>query len=378
MKEEIKDINRLIKKGLFDERLKIKRQKKKSTKSLAIFGIGLLVLFGLCFFIQVVVGFPALLKFISRTTMKSLDSTSLSASLTEQNKPETSLIESLLNKADKIDLPVMNILTLGKPGAGYPGGDLTDTIILIHLEPENKKVVLISLPRDLLVEIPDKKILTKINALYQLIGLDGLKEKIAEITGLKTDRYLLIDLSVVKEVVDLVDGLNVLVPQDINDPYFPGPNYSYQPFVLKAGWRYMDGDMVLKYIRTRYTSPNGDFDRMARQQQILDLLKQKIFSLKSSWGLTDYFKIYQTLKQNIETDLNLDEMTGLWQLAQETKIAQVINLVIDKKETNLLTSGPVMLGNETASAVWPKAGRNDYSEIQKVIRELIAGENSNP
>ncbi|MFH1460928.1 MAG: LCP family protein, partial [Patescibacteria group bacterium] len=181
------------------------------------------------------------------------------------------------------------------------------------------------------------------------------------------DHYLIINLVVVKEAIELVDGLNVYVPHDIHDPYFPGPNYTYQTFDLAAGWRYLDGDMALKYIRTRYTSPNGDFDRMSRQQQILNLLKQKVLGLNLLWDFPTYLKMFNSLHNHIETDLGILELKDLWQFAREIRPDQIINLVIDKKETNLLIGGQVAFGSQMASVVYPKAGQNNYQEIQEYI-----------
>lgn len=281
-------------------------------------------------------------------------------------KTLTSLILTEKNKSTE-----KNILVLGRPGKGYSGGNLTDTIILVHLEPTEEKATLISLPRDLLVKIPYQRGLTKINSLYNLVGIEGLKEKIEEITDLSIDHHIVIDLAVVKEIIELVDGVNVYVPQDIDDPYFPGPNYTYQAFVLKAGWRYLDGQTALKYIRTRYTSPNGDFDRMARQQQIIRLLKQKVLTLNPLWNFPTYLKIFNTLKSHIQTDLGLIEMKSFYQTVQEMEIDQITHLVIDKKRTDLLIGGQVMLGQQLASVVYPKTGQGNYGEIKEYIRKTI-------
>ena len=162
-----------------------------------------------------------------------------------------------------------NILCLGIPGKGHPGEKLTDTIILAVVNlPKN--ITLISIPRDLLVEISysNQKKLTKINHLYQIGGIDLIKKKVQEITGIEANNYVIVDLIAVKEIIDALDGLNIYVPYDINDYYFPGPNYSYTTFSIKKGWRYLDGELALKYIRTRHIG-EGDFDRMKRQQQVI-------------------------------------------------------------------------------------------------------------
>ncbi len=307
-------------------------------------------------------------------------------------KKETSIFKTISSLVlnGKSQANQQNILLLGQPGPGYLAANLTDTIILVHLDPEESakdgpppeadaplehaaggKLVLISLPRDLLVKIPQQGGLTKINSLYSLVGIEGLKEKISEITGLNIDHYLLVDLTVVEKVIGLVGGLNVYVPEDIADPYFPGPNYTYQVFNLAAGWRYLDGQTALKYIRTRYTSPNGDFDRMARQQQIIRLLKQKVLALNPLWDWPTYLKIFQQLKSHLQTDLGLMEMKNLYQTVKEIKVERINHLVIDKKQTDLLTGGLVPLGQQTASVVYPTAGQGDYTQIRDYIEKII-------
>lgn len=266
----------------------------------------------------------------------------------------------------------MNILVLGRPGQGYPGEDLTDTIIIVHLNLLDKKAALISLPRDLLVQIPGQTGFTRINHLYSLGGIEMIREKIEKIIGLTIENYLLVDLAVVKQVIDLIDGLNIYVPQDIYDPQFPGPNYSYQTFTLKAGWRYLDGQTALQYIRTRHSGA-GDFDRMWRQQQILRALKQKVAGLNLFWDFTTYWKIFNTCREHIETDLSLSQMRELWQISQEISADQIIHLAIDNR-SGLLNSGQIILGGQPASILWPKAGRENYSEIKDFIQRTISNE----
>jgi len=321
------------------------------------------------FFLATILTILALLiLFFSLMPSPTLEISSLNQSDQKDNNIFKSILSSVFNRKDE---STINILTLGRPGQGYSGSNLTDTIVLIHLKPSEKKAVLISLPRDLLVKNNKTGQLTKINSLYYISGIQQLKEKITEITGLPIDYYALIDITVAKEVITLVDGINVLVPQDIADPYFPGPNYSYQTFNLAAGWRYLDGETALKYIRTRYTSPNGDFDRMARQQQIIHLLKQKVLELNPLWDFPTYLKIFNSLRDHIETDLGLLELKSLWQIVKDTPADQIRTIVIDKKETSLLTGGQTMFGEQRASVVYPRAGQGEYKGIKKYIERVI-------
>jgi len=110
---------------------------------------------------------------------------------------------------------------------------------------------------------------------------------------------------------------------------------------------------------------------MARQQQIIRLVKQKVLALNPLWNFPTYFKIFNTLKNHIQTDLGLMEMKSLWQTAQELQIDQITHLVIDKKRTNLLVGGQVILGQQVASVIYPKAGQDNYSEIKDFINKTI-------
>ncbi|KKS65848.1 MAG: Cell envelope-related transcriptional attenuator, partial [Parcubacteria group bacterium GW2011_GWC2_42_6] len=159
----------------------------------------------------------------------------------------------------------INFLLLGAPGAGNDAPDLTDTIIIAHLDPSQQKIYLFSLPRDLLVKMPGADYYVKINSLYAYnrnnIGheFDALRQSAEDLTGLPIDHYIFIDLTVLKNTIDTLGGINVMVEKDIIDTRFPGPNHSYQTFALKAGWRYLDGETALKYARSRHSGA-GDFD----------------------------------------------------------------------------------------------------------------------
>ena len=368
MNNHLKQINRLVKKDLFDNQVKKQklRNKDRKTKIICFFVFTATLLVLSIFFYQLLNSPVVVKKEVEDRTNK-----------TETKEKSVKIIKSFFSAQDKKNQSEINILVLGRPGKNYPGGELTDTIILIHLPKNNsnsdndRKAFLISLPRDLLVEVPDRDSLTKINALYNLIGINKLEEKIEEITGLSVNNYVIIDLAVVEEVISLIDGVNVFVEQDINDPYFPGPNHSYQTFNLSAGWRYLDGSATLRYIRTRYTSPNGDFDRMSRQQQIIQLVKQKVLELNPLWDFPTYVKIFNSLQNHIETDLGLMGIESLWKTAKEIGSDNIVSLVIDKKETGLLVGGQVMFGEQKASVVYPKTGQGEYEEIKKFIRQTV-------
>jgi len=278
-----------------------------------------------------------------------------------------------LTPLDKKSGPTVNFLLLGAPGQGNDAPDLTDTILLARLDEKQNKIFLFSLPRDLLVKIPGSENYTKLNALYAFNKnnagheFDSLITKAQEITGLAIDHHVFVDLQAVKQLVDVFGGVNIMVAEDIIDPSFPGANHSFTTFTIQAGWRYLDGETALKYMRTR-SSLAGDFDRTARQQEVLQALKQKVLTL-NFWDIGKFLDIYNALSRNIKSDLNLWQIKNYWDRIKNIPGTDVAKNELGKAD--LLISGQANLGGTTASILQPKAGIENYGEIREYIQEII-------
>ncbi|MEI9966097.1 MAG: LCP family protein [Candidatus Moraniibacteriota bacterium] len=178
----------------------------------------------------------------------------------------------------------INVLLLGRAGEHYPGKNLTDTVILLSIQTKTRQVALLSLPRDLLVALPGSQPATKLNALYQYglssgKGPDTIREAVSTVTDQSIHYTFLIDFDGFEELVDTLGGIRVDVPRDFTDTRYPGKNYSYETFSIQKGWQTLDGPTALKYVRERHADPEGDFGRAKRQQQVLQALKSKAFSL---------------------------------------------------------------------------------------------------
>jgi len=266
-----------------------------------------------------------------------------------------------------------NFLLLGAPGQGNDAPDLTDTILIARFDASQNKIFLFSLPRDLLVKIPGQNNYTKLNALYAFNKknagqeFNSLIKKTEEISGLKMNHYIFVDLETVKNIVDILGGVNLLVKKDIIDETFPGPNHSFQTFKIQAGWRYLDGVTALKYMRSRH-SAGGDFDRILRQQEILQVLKQKVLTL-NFWDFKKILEIYQTLSANIKTDLSVWQNQNYWQDIKNIPGENIIRSELTSQ--NFFTGGQILLGNELASIIKPIAGTENYEEIKNYIRDII-------
>lgn len=263
----------------------------------------------------------------------------------------------------------INILLLGHAGTGYPGSYLTDTIILASIDTKSRRVGMLSLPRDLYVEIPETGTYTKINALYQYgrdrgMGAAPLRRTVEEITGQEIHYQATINFDGFRELVDAMDGVRVEVPYDIYDPRYPGPHYSYETFALDSGWHTLDGDTALKYVRERHTDPQGDFGRAKRQQQVLQALKAKAFSLGTLLNPERVNGLLEVLGENVTTDATLAEMQSFLAMSRRLDTQNIQTLVVDAwQKESLLRSTHRPLGGRSAFVLVPRSG--NWNEVQR-------------
>jgi LCP family protein required for cell wall assembly len=141
------------------------------------------------------------------------------------------------------------------------------------------------------------------------------------------DHYILVDFGAFIRIIDILGGIDIEVPYDINDPEYPDMNYGYDPFYLSAGLQHLDGTTALKYARTRHQ--DSDFQRAARQQQVLMAVRNKALSL----GLTDMVRrapdLYRQIEEGIRTDLGLDDMVRLAMTVNDVPKENIRSAVLD-------------------------------------------------
>jgi LCP family protein required for cell wall assembly len=236
-------------------------------------------------------------------------------------------------KAEASKPEKLNILLTGVGGAGHEGTDLTDTIILASVNRRTKTVSMLSLPRDLYVEIPTSRgnSYGKVNEIYQRnlknstpeLAMKSLADKVTEITGEPVDKYLNIDFSGFKKFVDVLGGVEIDVPEDLVDFEYPDENWGYQTFRIKKGFQALSGDTALKYVRSRHST--SDFDRSVRQQLVLRAIKDKLFSIDALTSPTKLSTLYSTVTGHIKTDLQFDEIIELAFFAKDLKSSNMLS-----------------------------------------------------
>ena len=269
----------------------------------------------------------------------------------------------------------INILLLGAAGEKKPGGNLTDTIMVMSIDTKNKKVALLSLPRDFYAQIPNSESYAKINSLYpiglkQSDGVNLIKSAVSEILDEEINYYLVLDFDGFKKVINDIGGINITNERDIYDPRYPGPNYSYETFSLAKGFHTLDGETALKYVRERHNDPEGDFGRAKRQQQVIQAVKNKIFSAKTFLNVMTLNDLLTTLGNSVRTDISFEEMDEFLSLSQEVDMQNITNVVVDAwKKDSLLKVSHVPTANAMMFILVPRVG--NYSEIQDLSENIF-------
>ncbi|MBC7812763.1 MAG: LCP family protein, partial [Burkholderiales bacterium] len=165
-----------------------------------------------------------------------------------------------------------------RPGEGMV--TRTDSIMLIGVNPQRMQVSLLSIPRDLFIDVPvyGMERINTVNALGEQeqadYGVTLLSQAIGQNFGVGIDRYARLDFNGFVAVIDAVGGVDIEVPGVIEDYAYPTANFDTIAVRFEAGWQHMDGERALIYARTRHG--DDDYQRAARQQQVISALASKL------------------------------------------------------------------------------------------------------
>lgn len=265
----------------------------------------------------------------------------------------------------------INMLLIAVGGEGHSGATLADTIMVASVRPKDGDVALLSIPRDLFVQVPGQEYYTKINTVHALgesqkenRGPELLQEKVEEITGQPIHYYARIDFTAFKSIVDSVGGINVTIENEFLDYWH---NISFP-----AGTEKMNGERALAYVRARYVEgpEGGDFKRAARQQQALLSLRDKVFSVNTAFDFGAVNSIMESLSDNIRTDMQLWEMKRFFELARLIDHSKVHSIVLTTGHNGVLVGSTEILEGQPASILKTRTG--DYSEIQAMSANIFS------
>lgn len=235
-------------------------------------------------------------------------------------------------------VPPINVLLLGTDArADDNSPPRTDTIILLTLDPNTLTVGMLSLPRDLWVPIPTIGN-NKINTAYQWGeetgyaggGVQLIKDTVSQFIGQSVPYHIRVNFSGFVELVDMIEGVDVVVPQTIHDETYPTADYGVETFHLEAGSQHLDGETALKYARTRHV--DSDYGRARRQQTLIRAVMDKVLRADMiPTLLPKALPLLSTMRNSIETDIPLAtqiELANYMRQANPREL-QIRQLVID-------------------------------------------------
>ncbi len=223
--------------------------------------------------------------------------------------------------ADPVDPPEgMDILVLGSDKHPDNAGEesRSDTVMLVHVDPDAEYLSILSLPRDLQVEIPGHGT-DKLNAAYSLGGWELTAETVGQLTKVQIDEYLEVDFQAFSDITDQLGGVYV----DVDRRYYNNAADSkYELISVSPGYQLLNGADALDYVRFRHDN-NYDFGRMQRQQRFLTALREQAMG----WNLwLDLPGVIDALFSNLHTTLGTNDIVKLayWGVKLDgSKIRQV-------------------------------------------------------
>lgn len=197
------------------------------------------------------------------------------------------------------------------------GGQRSDSIVLLSINPEDKKTEMISVPRDTHAEIVGKDTEEKINHAYAYGGPDMAVKSVEKLMDVPIDHYASINMDGVSTLIDEINGVDVVSNGD----------FKVRDYVFEKGKKHhMNGDEALAFMRSRKEAgAGGDEGRQARQQLVIEAVAKK--SLKPS-SIPKINTIFDAVEDNIMTDLSLTELNDIrsdYQSAQETVNRHTLN-----------------------------------------------------
>jgi len=279
---------------------------------------------------------------------------------------------------------------------GHDGANLTDSILLISIDTVHNTGFILSIPRDLWVDFGTQDCefgnTGKINAVYECGqeinfsqsgfpagGMGLLEQDVDQDFGVNIDYYALIDYSALRDAVNAVGGIDFTVNSpDPRGIYDPSIDYSTgMPLVkLSNGTHLLNGQQALDLARARgdsygaYGYPQADFTRTQNQRQMLIALKDKALTIGVLSNPAKISSLFDAVGNNVKTDFNTNDIRRLYDLSKQVKDSSVQSVGLADSNVNLVTTGTI----DNVSAVMPRAGIGDYSQIQAYLKRLMSND----
>lgn len=263
---------------------------------------------------------------------------------------------------------------------------LTDTIMVASVDPVGKTITTLSIPRDLWVNNPAGGD-TKINAVYPIAkraalsenpdderqasrkALSELEKIVAGVLGIDINYYAAVDVAGFERAVEIVGGVTMDVPEELAVTERLWDDVREEPYLLDvaAGEQEFDPQRALFFVRTRKTSPRGDFDRTERQRLFAAALGREVMTLGNITNPVRLAQLMDTFSDNAITSLNVDDARCLVEIVRGVDDDDISSVGLADPPDAVVRTG--MLGSQ--SVVLPTAGAGNYEKVHELVRSRL-------
>jgi LCP family protein required for cell wall assembly len=261
------------------------------------------IIVGVLGFILVVIGAGASYGYLLNAKFGNIDTVKTSSLKNRPDPDKGKALNVMLLGSDKgkavPGAPTDTTLAQDAKAEKWPSGKYrSDTLMIVHISEDRKHVYLVSIPRDTYTLLYNAKGTPehreKINAAFSYYGPNGTISTVEHLTNVRMRHLAIIDWAGFKDLSRAVGGVPVYIPQAFYDPS--------QKIQWNAGRQTLEGKKALAYVRTRYGLQNGDFDRIARQQNFLRSLMKKILARGTMRNPVKLSHTLSALTENLTVD----------------------------------------------------------------------------
>lgn len=307
------------------------------------------------------------------TTVSSAPLRDLEVRVVPDQKPTTG-IAGQLARGERV-----TVLLLGYAGGRHQGAFLTDSLMVVSIDPARPVVTMLSIPRDLRVTLPASKYTlsyeAKVNEAFSIGAAEGDRDEgmrvarvaLEDVLGVRIDRAVAVDFRGFRAVVDAIGGIDVTVDRAFTALYPRNDDAkvddSWIVVSFRDGRQHFDGETTLRFVRARYSDgPEGsDFARAARQQKVMLAVKEKVLGANAVPRL---FALLDALRENVRTDLSIPDLQALAEFAGAPGDERTVHAALS----------PLNVLQETVSetlgyALWPKI--EGWREVRAYARRVL-------
>src|SRR5438552_238246 len=288
----------------------------------------------------------------------------------------------------------VNILLLGMGGYENDAPFLTDSIMAVTIDPNSNRVMMASIPRDLVVRMnlqtnPDRVWVNKINSAYEVpltniiccvasqytgpnAGGMAAEHEVGKVTGKTFDRYIAVDFVAFRDMVNALGGVDICLTTNLDDYEYPDYSNGYRPIHFKAGCQHLNGEQALEVARSRHAiqpEQASDFGRARRQQDIMQAIKKKTTTVN---GFAKAPQLLTALQKNIHTDMSLSDMKAIYDWGKNLPDSSIIRVALTAPSSaadgNLLDSYNCGMGAGVSQLC---ADDQTYRMIHKYIASIF-------